>query len=70
MHKISFLSQGSRELLLGSPRAGTHIFLGNLVSVSPSRTLKFSFFPRTIATLNGLTTTETVTAETGDGFKS
>ena len=50
--------------------AGTPIFLGNLVSVSPSWTLKFSFFPRTIATLNGLTTTETVTAETGDGFKS
>ena len=31
--------------------------------------LKFSFFPRTIATWNGLTT-EAVSAETVDGFKS
>ena len=31
--------------------------------------LKFSFFPRTIATWKGLTT-ETVSAETVDGFKS
>ena len=31
--------------------------------------LKFSFFPRTIATWNGLTT-EAVSVETADGFKS
>ena len=31
--------------------------------------LKFSFFPRTIATWNGLTT-EAVSGETVDGFKS
>ena len=31
--------------------------------------LKFSFFPRTIATWNGLTT-EAVSVETVDGFKS
>ena len=31
--------------------------------------LKFSFFPRTIATWNGLTT-KAVSAETADGFKS